>query len=638
MQDFQEVIEDSQLMNAMYDDTPRPIQEWYQATPDDIEVFESKWRKKENSRMEMDYVCSSSLGFFLYTKFLRERGDVVLSDFLLDVEVFRCAPIGKRPHLAHEIVQHYLLPTSRGRRIHGQPIPNYPSYLKRPPLQITRELLSSDDSTVHSNALQIVGQDLEFILQTITSLDSIPSHLDSSTFPVQNSIHSISRQSNSSLQSVSPSPPSLPYPSPVSNQISETLFDQLNIVIFQRTKRRYERDFFLSIYWKRYISTMIQCEKQVTLDDFYLFRTLGRGGFGLVNGCKKCQSGHLYAIKALDRKRIKKKKATDLCLNERNILEKVSSPFIVCMQYAFTSPLELYIVLDLMVGGDLGFQLHQRGVFTNEETKYYIARTILGIKALHDINVVYRDLKPENILMDSKGRTKISDLGLSCEVTEKGLCGAYGTRGYWAPEMLQRDEKGHRVRYRYEVDWFSLGCVFHEFLIGASPFKTDAARSIGGSYRGLSKEDMDVRIDTAIQGYEPALDDNYFTPEAKDLCYKLLRKKGSDRLGFNGAEEIMNHSYFKDLNWDDLMSDLIPPPSVPRRDLNIASQDEIGQFKDKNEAKKIELTPQDMDLFLNWNFIRHSAIEEEVVKFMQYEEINGPITVHNSSGLCCSIS
>lgn len=65
MQDFQEVIEDSQLMNAMYDDTPRPIQEWYQATPDEIEIFESKWRKKDNNRMEMEYVCSSSLGFYL---------------------------------------------------------------------------------------------------------------------------------------------------------------------------------------------------------------------------------------------------------------------------------------------------------------------------------------------------------------------------------------------------------------------------------------------------------------------------------------------------------------------------------------------------------------------------------------------
>jgi beta-adrenergic-receptor kinase len=491
--------------------------------------------------------------------------------------------------------------------------------LKRPILQVTQELSSTDDSTVHSNALQLSGNDPDAVLQTVSSLDSMLSSIDSTSYPVENSLHSMSRKSQEGENDITPAEPlnksSLP-------TLQDSLFDQLDIAIFLRVKRRYEKDFFLSTYWKRYISTMIQCEKPVTMDDFYLFRTLGRGGFGLVNGCKKCQTGHLYAIKALDRKRIKKKKATDLCLNERNILEKVNSPFIVCMQYAFTSPLEIYIILDLMVGGDLGFHLHQRGIFTPEETKYYIARTILGIKALHEINVVYRDLKPENILMDSKGRTKISDLGLSCEVSEKGLCGAYGTRGYWAPEMLQRDEKGHRVRYRYEVDWFSLGCVFHEFIIGASPFKTDAARSIGGSYRGLCKEDMDVRIDTAIQGYEPTLDDSFFTPEAKDLCYKLLRKRGHERLGYNGAHEIMAHPYFHDLNWDDLISDVIPPPSVPRRDLNIASQDEIGQFKDRNEAKKVELTPEDLELFTGWDFLRVSAVEEEVVKFMQYEEIH----------------
>jgi beta-adrenergic-receptor kinase len=518
--------------------------------------------------------------------------------------------------------------------VSGQALPSYPPYLKRPILTPNHELSSVDDSTVHSNALQLSGNDPDTILRTVAALDSMLSSLDSNSFPVENSLHSLSRQSaytdptagvGAPHDEKAPSSSSSSSPSPLpktSFLLQDTLFDQLDLAIFMRVKRRYEKDFFLSTYWKRYISTMIQAEKPVNLDDFYLFRTLGRGGFGLVNGCKKCQSGHLYAIKALDRKRIKKKKATDLCLNERNILEKINSPFIVCMQYAFTSPVEIYIILDLMVGGDLGFHLHQRGVFTHEETKYYIARTILGIKALHDIQVVYRDLKPENILMDSKGRTKISDLGLSCEVTEKGLCGAYGTRGYWAPEMLQRDEKGHRVRYRYEVDWFSLGCVFHEFIIGASPFKTDAARSIGGSYRGLCKEDMDVRIDTAIQGYEPTLDESYFTPEAKDLCYRLLRKRGHERLGYRGAEEIMAHPYFKDLNWDDLISDVIPPPSVPRRDLNIASQDEIGQFKDKNEAKKMELTPEDLLLFSEWDFVRQSAVEVEVVKFMQYEEIH----------------
>ena len=68
MQDFQEVIEDSQLMNAMYDDTPRPIVEWYEATSDEIEIFESKIRKKENKKMEIDFICTSSLGFYLVSR------------------------------------------------------------------------------------------------------------------------------------------------------------------------------------------------------------------------------------------------------------------------------------------------------------------------------------------------------------------------------------------------------------------------------------------------------------------------------------------------------------------------------------------------------------------------------------------
>jgi beta-adrenergic-receptor kinase len=241
-----------------------------------------------------------------------------------------------------------------------------------------------DDNTLHSNAIQLSGSDIDEVLHSIGS---------EINFITKSTLHDVK-------------------PVQEDDVIATSLFDKIDAAVFHRARLRHEKNFIGSPYYKRFVSTMIQTEKNVTLDDFYLFRTLGRGGFGLVNGCKKCDSGHLYAIKQLDRRRIKKKKAADLCLNERNILEKVNSPFIVCMQYAFTSPTELYLVLDLMVGGDLGFHLHHRGIFNPAETKYYIARTILGIKALHDINVVYRDLKPENILMDSKGRTKISDLGL----------------------------------------------------------------------------------------------------------------------------------------------------------------------------------------------------------------------------------
>ena len=146
------------------------------------------------------------------------------------------------------------------------------------------------------------------------------------------------------------------------------------------------------------------------------FTVLGRGGFGLVNACKRSTTGKLYAMKMLNKKRIKLKKAEALCLQERNILAIIHSPYIVCLKYAFSTPTDLHLILDLMTGGDLGFHLSRKGRFSEKEAKYYAARTLLGLASMHDKNIVYRDLKPENILMDEEGYTKISDLGLACKV------------------------------------------------------------------------------------------------------------------------------------------------------------------------------------------------------------------------------
>ena len=168
-------------------------------------------------------------------------------------------------------------------------------------------------------------------------------------------------------------------------------------------------------------------ERAVLEDDFAIFRVLGRGGFGLVNACKRCTTGKLYAMKMLNKKRIKMKKAEALCLQERNIMALISSSYVVCLKYAFSTKDDLYLILDLMVGGDLGFHLSKRGRFTIKESRYYAARTLLGIAALHEKNIAYRDLKPENILMDEDGYTKISDLGLACKVGKSGLSGTCGT-------------------------------------------------------------------------------------------------------------------------------------------------------------------------------------------------------------------
>lgn len=123
-----------------------------------------------------------------------------------------------------------------------------------------------------------------------------------------------------------------------------------------------------------------------------------------VNACKKATTGKLYAMKQMSKRRIKMKRCESLIVSERDFLAQVHSPYVVNLAYAFSSPTDVYLVLDLMIGGDLSFHLKTRGRFSLRETKYYIARTLLGTAALHDLGVVHRDLKPENILMDVHGR------------------------------------------------------------------------------------------------------------------------------------------------------------------------------------------------------------------------------------------
>jgi beta-adrenergic-receptor kinase len=287
-------------------------------------------------------------------------------------------------------------------------------------------------------------------------------------------------------------------------------------------------------------------EKTVIEDDFSLFRVLGRGGFGLVNGCKKATTGKLYAMKVMNKKRVKLKKSDGLCRNERLTLELIDSPFVVCLRYAFHTPQDLYLILDLMMGGDLGYHLARKGRFSRPEVKYYAARTLLGIAALHSQRVVYRDLKPENILMDADGKTKISDLGLATKIGRSGLADVCGTRGYWAPEMIRRDANGKRSRYTETVDWFSFGCCVYEFISGISPFRTDRARS----WRGMDpRKEKDKAIDAALLEMDPEFDTFVFDAKDIDFCSKLMCKDGKRRLGANGADEVMTHPWFDDVNW-----------------------------------------------------------------------------------------
>ncbi|KAF0038828.1 hypothetical protein F2P81_009312 [Scophthalmus maximus] len=213
----------------------------------------------------------------------------------------------------------------------------------------------------------------------------------------------------------------------------------------------------------------VELNIHLTMNDFSVHRIIGRGGFGEVYGCRKADTGKMYAMKCLDKKRIKMKQGETLALNERIMLSLVSTgdcPFIVCMTYAFHTPDKLCFILDLMNGGDLHYHLSQHGVFSEKEMRFYAAEIILGLEHMHNRFVVYRDLKPANILLDEHGHVRISDLGLACDFSKRKPHASVGTHGYMAPEVLQKG-----TAYDSSADWFSLGCMLFKLLRGHSPFR-----------------------------------------------------------------------------------------------------------------------------------------------------------------------
>lgn len=137
------------------------------------------------------------------------------------------------------------------------------------------------------------------------------------------------------------------------------------------------------------------------------------------------------------------------------------------LNYAFQTPDKLFLILDYCCGGDLGSYLQREKCFTEERVRVYLAETILALEDLHKRDVIFRDLKPDNIVLDSDGHALLTDFGLSKEGVLEQATGASsfcGSVAYLAPEMLKRCGHGKAV------DWYLLGVVMYEFLVGIPPF------------------------------------------------------------------------------------------------------------------------------------------------------------------------
>jgi protein kinase A len=277
---------------------------------------------------------------------------------------------------------------------------------------------------------------------------------------------------------------------------------------------------------------------------------IGRGGFGKVWVVEFRDDRQIYAMKEMLKARIISKQSVNSVLNEQKLLSVLRHPFLVNIKFAFQDRENLYLVMDLMRGGDLRYHLNQNERFTEEQTRFFAACIVTGLEYLHINSIIHRDIKPENLVLDGKGYLRITDFGIARVLSSDNSRDTSGTPGYMAPEVLSRQ------RHSVGVDYFALGVIVYEFMTGRRPYMGRSRKEI--------KEHIMARQAKLVKSQVP----EGWSLEAVDFVNKLLERRPENRLGSGGPFEVKSHVWLRDMPWKLLLEKKIEAPFIPKDDAN----------------------------------------------------------------------
>nr|XP_007993961.2 microtubule-associated serine/threonine-protein kinase 3 isoform X4 [Chlorocebus sabaeus] len=293
-----------------------------------------------------------------------------------------------------------------------------------------------------------------------------------------------------------------------------------------------------------------QSRRKPCESDFETIKLISNGAYGAVYLVRHRDTRQRFAIKKINKQNLILRNQIQQVFVERDILTFAENPFVVSMFCSFETRRHLCMVMEYVEGGDCATLLKNMGPLPVDMARLYFAETVLALEYLHNYGIVHRDLKPDNLLITSLGHIKLTDFGLSKiglmsmatnlyeghiekdarEFIDKQVC---GTPEYIAPEVI------FRQGYGKPVDWWAMGVVLYEFLVGCVPFFGDTPEELFGQV--VSDEIMWPEGDEAL----PA--------DAQDLITRLLRQSPLDRLGTGGTHEVKQHPFFLALDWAGLL-------------------------------------------------------------------------------------
>lgn len=333
--------------------------------------------------------------------------------------------------------------------------------------------------------------------------------------------------------------------------------------------------------------------RKIGLDDFEFLAVLGKGNFGKVMLAELRQTSKLCAIKVLKKDFIVEHDEAESVKSEKRVFlvaSKEKHPFFLNLHCCFQTENRIYFVMEYVSGGDLMWHI-QKNRFNARRAKFYACEVLLALKYFHDNGIVYRDLKLDNILLTTQGHIKLGDYGLCKEemwynCTTSTFC---GTPEFMAPEIIAGKA------YSRSVDWWAFGVLMFQMMLCQSPFKGDDEDEI---FNAIEHDEVRYPITMPRQTVL--------------ILLALLTKNPTERLGGGerDALDIMEHPYFEDIDFDDVLNLRVEPPFVPE----LANELDYSNFDKEFTSETPRLTPvetvlksEDQEKFRGFSHISEDA-------------------------------